>query len=33
MEKEVFKENLDRISKLALEIGTKIAWNDLSENV
>ena len=33
MEKEVFKENLDRISKLALEIGRKIAWNDLSENV
>ena len=33
MEKEVFKENLDRISKLALEIGRKIAWNNLSENI
>ena len=33
MEKEVFKENLDGISKLALEIGRKITWNDLSENV
>ena len=33
MEKEVFKENLDGISKLTLEIARKIAWNNLSENV
>ena len=33
MEKEVFKENLDGISKLTLEIARKIAWNGLSENV
>ena len=33
MKKEVFKENLDGISKLTLEIARKIAWNNLSENV
>ena len=33
MKKEVFKENLDGISKLTLEIARKIAWNELSENV
>ncbi len=33
MEKEVFKENLDGISKLTLEIARKIVWNNLSENV
>ncbi len=33
MKKEVFKENLDGISKLTLEIARKIAWNNLSENI
>lgn len=33
MEKEVFKENLEGISKLTLEVARKIAWNDFSENV
>ena len=33
MEKGVFKENLDGISKLTLEIARKMVWNNLSENV
>ena len=33
MEKEVFKENIEKISKLTLEIARKITWNDLPEKV
>jgi len=33
MEKQAFKESLEKISKTTLEISKKIAWNDFSENV